>query len=50
MKQLISVDFAAVCGSIKDPITKEKLLNFIDKFRFDDDTESMPPPSKKLKR
>ncbi|KRT78546.1 hypothetical protein AMK59_7819, partial [Oryctes borbonicus] len=26
----------AVCGSIQDPITKEKLLQFIDRYRFDD--------------
>ncbi|KAI4465297.1 mrna-capping enzyme [Holotrichia oblita] len=40
----------AVCGSIQDPVTKEKLLDYIEKFRFDDDGEIMPPPPKKMKR
>nr|XP_023025890.1 mRNA-capping enzyme [Leptinotarsa decemlineata] len=40
----------AVCGSIKHPVTKEKLLDYIDKYRFHDDSEIMPPPSKKIKR
>lgn len=34
----------AVCGSIKHPVTKERLLEFIDQYRFDDDSEMMPPP------
>lgn len=36
----------AVCDSIKEPVTKEKLLHFIDKYRFDDDMEIMPPPNR----
>ncbi|RZC38516.1 mRNA cap enzyme, DSPc and/or DNA ligase A M domain containing protein [Asbolus verrucosus] len=40
----------AVCGSIQNPITKEKLLSYIDRYRFDDDTEVMPPPSKMIRR
>jgi mRNA-capping enzyme len=35
----------AVCASISNPVTKEKLLDFIRKHRFSpDDTELMPPP------
>lgn len=41
---------SAVCGSIQDPVTKEKLLDFIERYRFEDDTEMMPPPQKKIKR
>ncbi|KAG5873922.1 hypothetical protein JTB14_030347 [Gonioctena quinquepunctata] len=40
----------AVCGSITEPITKEKLLDYIKRFKFNDDSEMMPPPSKKIKR
>lgn len=37
---------AAVCASIRDPVTKEKLLEFIEFSRFID----MPPPAKRMKR
>ncbi|XP_018568622.1 mRNA-capping enzyme [Anoplophora glabripennis] len=40
----------AVCGSIKDPVTKEKLLEYIDRFRFNNDYEIMPPPTKMIRR
>lgn len=40
----------AVCESIKNPVTKEKLLDFIDRNRFDDDSEMMPPPSSRARR
>lgn len=37
----------AVCESIGNPVTKEKLLNFIRNYRFDrDDALAMPPPAK----
>lgn len=37
--------FSAVCNSIQHPVTKENLLEFIDKHRFkDSDSEQMPPP------
>lgn len=41
---------SAVWGSIQDPVTKEKLLNYIERYRFEDDTEIMPPPTKRVKR
>ncbi|KAJ8917449.1 hypothetical protein NQ315_005496 [Exocentrus adspersus] len=40
----------AVCGSIKDPVTEEKLLDYIERHRFDDDAEIMPPPAKMRRR
>lgn len=40
----------AVGDSIKKPVTKEMLLNFIEKYRFNDDSEMMPPPRKMVKR
>lgn len=40
----------AVCESIKYPITKEKLLHYIDTQRYQDDSESMPPPMKVMRR
>ncbi|KAJ0181624.1 hypothetical protein K1T71_002346 [Dendrolimus kikuchii] len=40
----------AVCESIKTPVTKEILLDFIDNTRFQDDSESMPPPMKIVRR
>ncbi|XP_063975438.1 mRNA-capping enzyme [Diachasmimorpha longicaudata] len=36
-----------VCTSIKDPVTKDILLEFIDKQRFIDDADLMPPPAKR---
>ncbi|CAG9121503.1 unnamed protein product [Plutella xylostella] len=36
----------AVCDSILDPITKERLLEFIDNHRFHDDSDMMPPPKR----
>lgn len=42
--------FTAVWGSIQNPVTKEKLLDYIERYRFEDDTEIMPPPPKKVKR
>ncbi|KAG6444076.1 mRNA-capping enzyme [Manduca sexta] len=36
----------AVCGSIKDPVTKEILLYYIDHKRFRDDSDVMPPPKR----
>lgn len=41
---------SAVWGSIQNPVTKEKLLDFIERYRFEDDTEIMPPPPKRVKR
>ncbi|XP_044267680.1 mRNA-capping enzyme [Tribolium madens] len=40
----------AVCGSISNPITKEKLLDYIERYRFDDDSEMMPPPARRIRR
>lgn len=40
----------AVCASIRDPVTKEKLLDFISARRFIDDSEEMGPPVKRMKR
>ncbi|KAF5274946.1 hypothetical protein FQR65_LT04287 [Abscondita terminalis] len=40
----------AVCESIKSPVTKDMLLNYIDRNRFDDDSEMMPPPSSHTRR
>ncbi|KAJ8934930.1 hypothetical protein NQ314_013089 [Rhamnusium bicolor] len=40
----------AVCGTIQHPITKEKLLDYIERYRFDDDSEIMPPPAKMIRR
>lgn len=41
---------AAVCASIRVPVTKEKLLDFIEFHRFIDDGDQMPPPPKRMKR
>lgn len=40
----------AVCYSIKYPVTTDKLLGFIEKYRFIDDCEVMPPPQNYRKR
>ncbi|XP_065164847.1 LOW QUALITY PROTEIN: mRNA-capping enzyme [Atheta coriaria] len=40
----------AVCGSILHPVTKESLLNYIARHKFEDDSKMMPPPSKKVRR
>jgi len=38
----------SVYKSIKKPVTKERLLDYIEKYRFAlDDTDLMPPPNKK---
>jgi len=38
----------SVCKSINKPVTKERLLDYIEKYRFArDDSELMPPPNKK---
>lgn len=34
----------AVCESITNPVTKEKLIDYIHRNKFDDDAEIMPPP------
>ncbi|XP_063617921.1 mRNA-capping enzyme [Cydia splendana] len=34
----------SVCESIRDPVTKERLLDFIDNHRFIDDSDLMPMP------
>ncbi|XP_026737815.1 mRNA-capping enzyme [Trichoplusia ni] len=39
----------SVCESIKDPVTKEILLDYIDNNRFHDDSDMMPPP-KRMRR
>ncbi|CAG9784640.1 unnamed protein product [Diatraea saccharalis] len=39
----------AVCNSIKEPVTKEILFDFIDNHRFHDDSDIMPPP-KRMRR
>ncbi|KOB73721.1 mRNA-capping enzyme, partial [Operophtera brumata] len=36
----------AVCDSIKDPVTTDILLDLIDRLRFHDDSDIMPPPKK----
>lgn len=41
---------SAVCASICKPVTKEKLLEFIEHQRFKDDSHQMPPPPKRMKR
>ncbi|KAK9890515.1 hypothetical protein WA026_010591 [Henosepilachna vigintioctopunctata] len=40
----------SVCASISNPVTKEYLLNYIAVHRYHDDSEIMPPPSKRIKR
>lgn len=41
----------AVCNSIRDPVTSEKLLDFIEHRRFGvNDQDLMPPPSKVMRR
>nr|XP_022914085.1 mRNA-capping enzyme [Onthophagus taurus] len=40
----------SVCQSIKNPVTKDRLIDFINNHRFDDDCEKMPPPSKRVRR
>ncbi|XP_015605380.1 mRNA-capping enzyme [Cephus cinctus] len=38
----------AVCKSIQDPVTKDRLLDYINRHRFpQDDADLMPPPSKR---
>ncbi|XP_044742570.1 mRNA-capping enzyme [Chrysoperla carnea] len=39
-----------VCQSIRDPVTKELLLDFIEHNRFIDDQAIMPPPQKVARR
>ncbi|XP_022820848.1 mRNA-capping enzyme isoform X2 [Spodoptera litura] len=39
----------SVCESIRDPVTKEILLEYIDNHRFHDDSDMMPPP-KRMRR
>lgn len=39
--------FAGVCRSISHPVTTEILLDFIEKRRFIDDCDAMPPPRNK---
>lgn len=36
----------AVCDSIRDPVTEERLLDLIDNHRFHDDSDIMPPPKR----
>lgn len=36
----------SVCQSIINPVTKEKLLDFIQKYQFQDDADLMPPPNR----
>lgn len=36
----------SVWESIKDPVTKERLLDYIDNHRFHDDSDMMPPPKR----
>nr|CAH7754788.1 unnamed protein product [Callosobruchus chinensis] len=40
----------AVCASIQQPVTKDKLLDYIERYRFNDDNEMMPPPAKMIRR
>ncbi|CAH1970959.1 unnamed protein product [Acanthoscelides obtectus] len=40
----------AVYASIQQPITKDKLLDYIERYRFNDDSEMMPPPTKMIRR
>ncbi|XP_011164113.1 mRNA-capping enzyme [Solenopsis invicta] len=40
----------SVCKSINKPVTKERLLDYIERYRFArDDADLMPPPNKKSK-
>ncbi|XP_069698204.1 mRNA-capping enzyme [Periplaneta americana] len=42
---------SAVCSSIRDPVTKEKLMDFIEHHRWSqNDQELMPPPGKVPRR
>ncbi|XP_052757830.1 mRNA-capping enzyme [Galleria mellonella] len=36
----------AVCESIQEPVTSERLLDYIKKHRFHDDSDIMPPPKR----
>ena len=40
----------AVCNSIKNPVTKDNLLEFIDLHRFKDENDRMPPPQRPVQR
>ncbi|XP_074103361.1 RNA guanylyltransferase and 5'-phosphatase mRNA capping enzyme [Cotesia typhae] len=39
----------SVCRSIKEPITNKYLLDFIEQLKFEDDSDLMPPPSKRMR-
>lgn len=39
----------SVCRSIGKPITTERLVDFIHKHRFQDDSDLMPPPAKRIR-
>ncbi|XP_034827857.1 mRNA-capping enzyme isoform X2 [Maniola hyperantus] len=39
----------SVFESIKNPVTQEFLLDYIDKHRFMDDSDRMPPPAKRVR-
>lgn len=39
----------AVCRSINEPVTTEYLLDYINKHRFIDDADLMPPPQKRMR-
>ncbi|XP_059059297.1 mRNA-capping enzyme [Achroia grisella] len=36
----------AVCESIQDPVTTDRLLDYIEHHRFSDDSDIMPPPKR----
>lgn len=38
----------AVCSSIREPVTTEKLVDYIDRHRFTDDSDLMPPPGRNV--
>ncbi|XP_066252635.1 mRNA-capping enzyme [Euwallacea similis] len=40
----------AVCASISDPVTKDYLIDYIERCRYNEDADMMPPPMKKIKR
>lgn len=48
--RLIDLVISAVYETIRNPVTQEKLLGYIESCRFVDDAEAMPPPAKMARR
>jgi hypothetical protein len=49
--EIFSVHDTAVCNSIRDPVTTDRLLEFIERHRWSQsDQDLMPPPTKVPRR